>query len=492
MSLNLSLFFGYHHGLPRNKIEGAKAKCKALGGEPCQAVGIIYIIYIWLEFIYWYTAQLFKFCFPIPKDSTVAHPNSNPGIRQWQEKWIRWRRGVLGHDEGDGKENGIYVIWRNASTGEGGHTLNFLSVHFIGTWWILQVYFILQLCNCEKLKYIGEISSDPRQGHRWAQRWLRWPHVCHAGSGQDQGWQSKGHEACTPSAPKQGCAGTWVGKWAILFLHGIVAFSVWRVWKLRWKWAEPNTGTSHLFQHLCLTDPRCLEKNHGVADFQNRKASKFDSGVGNEIQWPSCHRVGTPAGNVTNFFKWLMKTRCHFRNSTTKNLPAHISAEVHHLLADTGAKGRWYIWQVPGSLGQRWSWRILDGYVSQSKSLIFRPNHRALQHFHTFMALRFWWSLQNTVPFLCSKVPPWSGSPDQAINLCVHSLYQMAISQESPSICHDISNLLSLVGPGVLQPRAWRWRSGPILVQSIVGFDSKGQRWPVYYFRKVKLPGCFI
>lgn len=189
---------------------------QSLGGEPCQAVGI-YIIYIWLEFIYRYTAQLFKFCFPIPKDSTVAHPNSNPGIRQWQEKWIRWRRGVLGHDEGDGKENGIYVIWRNASTGEGGHTLNFLSVHFIGTWWILQVYFVLQLCNCEKLKYIGEISSDPRQGHRWAQRWLRWPHVCHAGSGQDQGWQSKGHKACTPSAPKQGCAGTWVGKWAILF-----------------------------------------------------------------------------------------------------------------------------------------------------------------------------------------------------------------------------------------------------------------------------------
>lgn len=186
-------------------------------GRAMPGSGNIYNLYMVRIYIPIYCTAVQILFSPIPKDSTVAHPNSNPGIRQWQETWIRWRRGVLGHDEGDGKENGIYVIWRNASTGEGGHTLNFLSVHFIGTWWILQVYFILQLCNCEKLKYIGEISSDPRQGHRWAQRWLRWPHVCHAGSGQDQGWQSKGHEACTPSAPKQGCAGTWVGKWAILF-----------------------------------------------------------------------------------------------------------------------------------------------------------------------------------------------------------------------------------------------------------------------------------
>ena len=63
----------------------------------------------------------------------------HPGIPQWQEKWIRWRRGVLGHDQGDGKENGIHVIRRTASAGEGGHTLNFQSVHFIGAWWILQV-----------------------------------------------------------------------------------------------------------------------------------------------------------------------------------------------------------------------------------------------------------------------------------------------------------------------------------------------------------------
>ena len=272
-------------------------------------------------------------------------------------------------------------------------------------------------------------------------------------------------------------------------LHGIVAFSVWRVWKLRWKWAEPNTGTSHLFQHLCLTDPRCLEQIHGVADFQNRKASKFDSGVGNEIQWPSCHRVGTPAGNVTNFFKWLMKTRCHFRNSTTKNLPAHISAEVHHLLADTGAKGRWYIWQVPGSLGQRWSWRILDGYVSQSKSLIFRPNHRALQHFHTFMALRF---LVITAKH------------------CAIPLQQGSTLKRKPRSSNQLMCPLLIPNghqPGVTLHMPWYQQFvvlGRPRCSAATGVEMKIRTdfgsiycwiWfqrPVYYFRKVKLPGCFI
>ena len=116
----------------------------------------------------------------------------------------------------------------------------------------------------------------------------------------------------------------------------------------------------------------------------------------------------------------------------------------------------------------------------------FRPNHREMQHFHTFMATHFSWDpcqrniIRTLCHSFCNKVPQRSRGPDQAINLCVQSLYQMAISQKSPSICHDISSVLSLVGPGAQQPRGWRWRSGPILVQSIVGFDSKAQLWPFF------------
>ena len=133
MSLNLSLFFGYHHGLPRNKIEGAKAKCKALGESHARQWEYIYIIYIWLEFIYRYTAQLFKFCFPIPKIQPWLILILTPGFDNdrrneydgEEEFWVTTKE--------MGKKTESMSFEENASTGEGGHTLNFLSVHFIGT-----------------------------------------------------------------------------------------------------------------------------------------------------------------------------------------------------------------------------------------------------------------------------------------------------------------------------------------------------------------------
>ena len=145
-------------------------------------------------------------------------------------------------------------------------------------------------------------------------------------------------------------------------------------WKLCWEHKlKPNTGTSHLSQHPFPDRPGMPWKNSWsrwlpkLASFEVWFGSWKRSSITQlpPRMYPSteCHQF------FFFFFRWLMKTRCHFKKSTPKKLPAHSSAEVHQLLADTGAKSGWYIWQVPGGLGQGWSWRIPYGDVSQSKSV---------------------------------------------------------------------------------------------------------------------------
>ena len=257
-------------------------------------------------------------------------------------------------------------------------------------------------------------------------------------------------------------------------LHGIVAFSVWRVWKLRWKWAEPNTGTSHLFPTPLPDRPAMPWKNSWSRWFP--KPESFEVWFGS---WKRNTMTKLPPRRYPS-------RECHQLFQMTNEDKMPLQEQYHEELASSHLRRgcitslRTQVQKVDDTYDKCqavWAKGEVEGFLTDT---FLSPNLWYLdpitEHCNTFTLswhYVFWWSLQNTVPFLCSKVPPWSGSPDQAINLCVHSLYQMAISQESPSICHDISNLLSLVGPGVLQPWAWRWRSGPILVQSIVGFDSK-------------------
>ena len=189
----------------------SQGKVQSLGGEPCQAVGI-YCLYAYVYNIYWYTARLLKSRVSTWKGSTVVYLffSSRDSTMTGEMNTMEKRSFGSRSRKRERKRNPRHMKNCIDRRRRPHFTFSICALSYN-----LQIVLSpnLQLWKCRV--YTRNKFQCP-QGQWWAQSWLRWPHVCHAGGGQVQDWKSEHREACSPRAPEQGRTGTRVGKSTVI------------------------------------------------------------------------------------------------------------------------------------------------------------------------------------------------------------------------------------------------------------------------------------